>query len=124
VLLVSLQGAEQIEKLRNGVVSKLASLNERIVELERVNPSDPSRRAACATGQAHPRGRRRRDGGVRSIVAQQGLMMVGGALIQQAAIKKFGARLGELETKGRFTHREGECRTTTNERRIVPTVPR
>ena len=34
--------------------------------------------------------------------------MVGGAVIQQAAIKKFGARLGELETTGRFAHREGQ----------------
>ena len=41
VLLVSAQAREQIEKVRNGVISKLAKLNERIVELERVNPSDP-----------------------------------------------------------------------------------
>lgn len=35
-------------------------------------------------------------------------MIVGGALIQQAAIKKFGLRVGELEGKGKFTHADGE----------------
>ena len=121
VLLVSLQGAEQIEKLRNGVISKLANLNERIVELERVNPSDPELDALRV--QQDKLIREGQDAVIEvygSIVAQQGLMMVGGALIQQAAIKKFGARLGELETQGRFAHREGESpHYDYDERRIV-----
>ena len=42
------------------------------------------------------------------------------ASLQAAAIKKFGARLGELETLGRFAHRDGEpVRYDFAERKIV-----
>lgn len=121
VLLITAQAAAEVEKVRNGVIAKLARLTEQLDEMLRVNPANPQievlraeqdrlilegRDAVIAVG-----GR---------IVAQQGLMVVGGGLIQQAAIKKFGARLSELENLGRFDHRPGEpVRFDYAERKIV-----
>lgn len=121
VLLITVQGAEQIEKVRNGVISKLAALNEKIAALERVNPSDPELDSLRAQQD-----RLIKDGQdavisvYGTIVAEQAVMMVGGALIGQAATKKFAGRVGELETSGRFHHQAGETvRYDYAERAIV-----
>ncbi|MGK5172310.1 hypothetical protein MY526_17665 [Geodermatophilus sp. CPCC 205761] len=121
VVLITAQGRDEIEKVRNGVISRLAKLNDRIAELERINPSDPELEEL--RGQQETLIREGRDAVIAtygSIVAQQALVMVGGHVIQQAAIKKFGARIGELEAKGRFLHVDGETpRYDHTERRIV-----
>ncbi len=120
-LLVTAQGMEQIEKLRNGVIAKLAKLNEKITELERVNPSDPELESMRAQQEKLIK---EGEDAVKSVygsmIAQQAMVMVAGGVLQHAAIKKFGARLGELETTGRFAHRDGEpVRYDFAERKII-----
>lgn len=108
-LLLTAKGIDDIEKLRNGVISKLGRLTERIEELERVNPSDPE--LELLRSQQEKLVKEGEDATIEvfsGLVAEQGLMLVGGALIQHAAIKKFGARVGEMETKGKFAHKPGE----------------
>ncbi|GIM96623.1 eCIS core domain-containing protein [Paractinoplanes toevensis] len=121
VLLVTAQAAAEIEQLRNGVISKLARLNEQIDQMTRINPSNPQ--IDALRKQQDELIRQGQDAVIEvggRIVAQQGMMMVAGAVIQQAAIKKFGLRLTELENLGRFDHREGEpVRFDYAERKIV-----
>jgi Domain of unknown function (DUF4157) len=121
VVLITAQGLDQIEKVRNGVISRLAKVNQEIEELERINPSEP--KLEVLRGQQEELIKEGQDAVIEtygSIVAQQAVMMVGGHVIQQAAIKKFGARISELEAKGRFVHVDGETpRYDYTERRIV-----
>jgi hypothetical protein len=108
-VLLTAKGLEDVERLRNGVISKLGKLVARMEELQRVNPSDPElEQLRIEQEKLVKEGEDATIEVFSGLVAQQALMIVGGALIQNLAIKKFGLRIGELEGAGKFTHRDGE----------------
>jgi hypothetical protein len=109
VVLLSAQGMEEIEKLRNGVISKLAKVNEQIAAIEINNAADPKLDELRA--QQEKLIQEGEDAVINTyggMVAQQAIVMVAGGVIQQAAIKKFTVRVTTLESEGKFAHVKGE----------------
>lgn len=106
VLLVSLEGMQQVEQLRNGVIQDLSDLDRKIKGLEVINMADPSlpdlrnqREELIAKGKNASKEV------FTELYAKAGLMMVGQHLISEYAGRKFN--LQELKNFGMFRNESG-----------------
>jgi RNA binding exosome subunit len=103
ILLVTVEGMNEVDKLRNGVIKELALVDEKIRRLERTNQADPTL----------PGLKKQRDGLIKqgedatvnvftTMLGTQAMMMVGQHLIIGYMSRKFS--VGQLQSQGAFRH--------------------
>ncbi|MBN1204065.1 MAG: DUF4157 domain-containing protein [Myxococcaceae bacterium] len=110
VAFISADGMKQVAQLRNGIVRDLAVIEKQIRDLEQVNLADPQLEELRKQREMLiQEGREATAKVFAQIVATQGLILVGGAMLQEIATRKFGLRVNELKKKGLFEHEEGRA---------------
>ena len=107
--LITQQGLDKIANIRNGVVSKLAKVEAEIEQIKKYNPADPrlselgeKRKELIQEG---------RDASVEvfsKLITQQAVMIVGGAILQEMATRKFKVSVDELKKNGLFEDTKGK----------------
>lgn len=103
-VVVTSEALEQLEHLRNGLVRQVAELEEQIQLLEQTNRSDPRlpelrRRRDTLVEQARTEGERL----FARLATQQGIMLLGGHIVQRLGQERLGARVADL-TRGGAIH--------------------
>ncbi|HEV8430461.1 MAG TPA: DUF4157 domain-containing protein [Pyrinomonadaceae bacterium] len=103
ILLITQQGMSEVDKLRDGVIKELATLDDKIKKLESQNQAHPDlpdlkkrRKELIKEGE---------DATVNvfsGLLAQQAMMMVGQHLVMGYMSRKFS--VGQLKTEGTFRH--------------------
>lgn len=103
ILLITQEGMSQVDKLRDGVIKELATLDDKIKKLESQNQAHPDlpdlkkrRKELIKEGE---------DATVNvftGLLAQQAMMMVGQHLVMGYMSRKFS--VGQLKTEGTFRH--------------------
>ncbi|HEX8106433.1 MAG TPA: DUF4157 domain-containing protein [Kofleriaceae bacterium] len=107
-VLMTLDGVEQIRKLRDKDISEIGKLDEEVRELERTNPSDPTLPAKKAQLEAMIRQAQDRSTEVIQDMAKSGAVM----LVQMAALKGLqahmtNASIASLKAEGLYEHAPG-----------------
>lgn len=103
ILLITEQGMSEVDKLRNGVIKELATIDDKIKKLESTNQAHPDL----------PDLKKRRKELIREgenatttvfteLLKQQAMMMVGQHLVMGYMSRKFS--VGQLKTEGTFRH--------------------
>ena len=120
-VLLTEQGFEEIDRLRNGVMSRLADNVRQIQAIEAVNKADPKLDVLRAEQERLITEAREASTAVFSQLAlRHAVMMVGGAIVQESARKALGTRIKAIEDQGRFDHKHGQpARFDYDQRKVV-----
>jgi hypothetical protein len=107
-VLMTLDGVEQIRKLRDKDISEIGKLDEEVRELERTNPSDPTLPAKKAQLEAMIKQAQDRSTEVIQDMAKSGAVM----LVQMGALKGLqahmtNASIASLKAEGLYEHAPG-----------------
>ncbi|HEY9603702.1 MAG TPA: DUF4157 domain-containing protein, partial [Allocoleopsis sp.] len=106
--LITSQGLDEVQKLREGVITNLAKIEAQIEELEN-NPADPQlKELRQEREKLIKEGREATVKVFSALAAQQAVIMVGGAILQEMATRKFKVAVDELKQNGLFEHEEGK----------------
>lgn len=100
-VVVTSEALDQLEHLRNGMVRQVAELEEQIQFLERTNRSDPRladlrRRRDALIEQTRTEGERL----FARLAAQQGIMLLGGHIVQRLGQERLAARVTDMSRGG------------------------
>ncbi len=108
VAIMTSEGINQVEQLRNKDVREIAELEEEIQTLERTNPSHPDLAAKKADLNAKIQAAQDRSAQVFSTMAAQGgMMLVPGVVFSKLAAKGAALKADDLIATGLFEHRAG-----------------
>ncbi|HTA44803.1 MAG TPA: DUF4157 domain-containing protein [Bryobacteraceae bacterium] len=101
VLLITVEGMQQVEKLRNGVIQDLSDLDKKIKDMQAVNMADPKLPALITQREDLIKKGKDATRDVFTKLYGQGLiMMVGQHLVSEYAARKLS--IGELKNFGAF----------------------